>query len=113
MSTCQNNDLCPTFIQYKISSTRLQNSNAYRQSKRLFIQQELTFKNVELQKIILEMTRIKSDLRMVINSVDWTHINRTFLESNIKTIKRVEGNQNYKLLELMGKKLLQHDPFLH
>ena len=29
LSTCQNNDLCPTFIQYKISSTRLQNSNAY------------------------------------------------------------------------------------
>ena len=34
LSTCQNNDLCPIFIQYKISSARLQNSNAYRQSQR-------------------------------------------------------------------------------
>ena len=74
-----------------------------------FIQGELTFKNAEQQKIILEMERIKSDLRMVRNLVDWTHISRTFLESNIKTIKRVEGIQNYKLSELMGKKL-QHDP---
>ena len=85
------------FIQYKISSTRLQNSNAYRQSQRSFIQEELTFKNTEQEKISLEMERIKSDLRMIINLIDWTHISRTFLESDIKTIKRVEGIQNYKL----------------
>ena len=50
-----------------------------------------------------------SDLRIVINLIDWTHISRTFLESNIKAINRVEGIQNYKLSELVGKKL-QHDP---
>ena len=55
------------------------------------------------------MERIKSDLRMVINLIEWTQISKTFLESNIKAIKRVEGMQNYKLSELMGKKL-QHDP---
>ena len=37
---------------------------------------------------------------MVINLIDWIRISRTFLESNFKTIKRVE---------VMGKKL-QHDP---
>ena len=85
------------FIQYKISSTRLQNSNAYRQSQRSFMQEELRFKNIEQEKISLEMERIKSDLRMTVNLIDWTHISRTFLESDIKTIKRVEGIQNYKL----------------
>ena len=70
LNTCQNNDLCPTYIQYKISLMRLQNSNAYRQSQRLFIPEELTFKNVEQENIILEMERIKSDLRMVINLLD-------------------------------------------
>ena len=40
LNTCQNNDLCPTFIQYKISLTRLQNSGAYRQSERLFIRED-------------------------------------------------------------------------
>ena len=106
---CQNNDPCPPFIQYKISSMDLQNSNAYRQLQRLFIQQELTFQNLEQEKIILEMESIKSDLRMVINLIDWAHISRMFLVSNIKIIKRVEGIQNYKLSELMGKKL-QHVP---
>ena len=70
-------------------------------------QQELTFKNVKQEKMILEMESIKTDLRMGINLIDWTHISRMLLVSNIKTIKRVEGIQNYRLSELMGKKL-QH-----
>ena len=37
LNTCENNDLRPTFIQYEISSTRLQSSNACRQSQLLFI----------------------------------------------------------------------------
>ena len=105
LNPCQNNDICPTFIQYKISSMCLQNSNAYPQSQHLFIEEELTFKNVEQGNIISEMERIKSDLRMVTSLIDWTHISRTFPESNIKTIRRVEGIQNYKLSQLMGKKL--------
>lgn len=36
------------------------------------------------------------------------HISRTFLETNIKTVKRVEVTQNYKLSMIMDKKL-QHD----
>ena len=80
-----------------------------KQSQRLFIQEELTFKSIEQQKIIVEMRRIKSDLRMVINLITWIHISRMFLESNIKTTKSVEGIQNYKHSELKGKKL-QHDP---
>ena len=54
------------------------------------------------------MENIKSDLRMVLNLIDSTNICRTFLESNIKTIKIMEIIQNYKLLDLMGKKL-QHE----
>ena len=50
LNTCQSIDLCPTFIQYKISSTRF-NSNAYRQSQRLFIQEELTLKKMLNKKI--------------------------------------------------------------
>ena len=108
LNTCQNKGLCLTFIQYKISSICLENSNAYRLSQRVFMQEELSFKNVEQEKIVLEMERIQSDLRMVINLIDWKHITRTFLESNIKTIKRMEGIQNYKSSDLMSKKL-QHN----
>ena len=78
-------------------------------SQRLFLQEEITFKTVEKEKIIRELQKIKNDLRTVMNFIDWTHISNKFTESNIKAIKRVEEVQNYKLSELMGTKL-QHDP---
>ena len=59
LNTCQSIDLCPTFIQYKISSTRF-NSN---------------------------VKRIKSDLRMVISLIDRTHIRRTFEFLQSKELK--------------------------
>ena len=43
------------------------------------------------------------------NFIDWTHISNKLTECNIKTIKRVEEVQNYKLSELLGTKL-QHNP---
>ena len=92
LNTSQKNDLCPTFIQYKISSTPLQNSNSYRQSQRLFTQEELTFKNVEQGKIILETERIKSDLRIVINFIDWTQL--------VERFWRVTSNQSKGLKQL-------------
>ena len=81
LNTCQKNDLCPTFIQYKISLTHLQNSSPYRQSERLFIQEELPFKNAEQEKIMLEIERIKSNLIIAINLINWRQISRTFLKS--------------------------------
>ena len=75
----------------------------------MFLQEEITFKTIEREKIIRELQKIKNDLRTLMNFIDWTYISNKFTESNIKAIKRVEEIQNYKLSELMGTKL-QHDP---
>ena len=65
----------------------------------------MTFKTIERGKIIRELQKIKNDLRMVMNFIDWTHISNKFTESNIKAIKQVEDVQNCKLSELVGTKL--------
>ena len=109
LNSCFDNDLCPTFLRYKLSSKRLQNSESYRRSQHLFLQEEITFQTIERENIIRELQKIINDLRTVMNFIDWTHISNKFTESNIKTIKRVEEVQNYKLSELMRTKL-QHDP---
>ena len=70
-----------------MSNKILQNSEAYIQWQRLFLHEELRFKNVEKEKITLELGKIKIDLRTVINLIDWT---RKFIESNIKAYKKVE-----------------------
>ena len=44
---------------------------------------------------------MKDDLRSVVSFFDWLHIANTFAESNIKTIKRVKGVQDYKIAKLL------------
>ena len=92
-----------------MSSKRLQNSASYIRSHRLFLQEEISFKTIDREKFIREMQLIRDDLRTVMIFLDWVHISNKFIEGNIKTIKRVEEVQNYKLAELLSSKL-EHDP---
>ena len=81
LNSCLENDLCPTFLRFKMSSNRLQNSESYQRSTRLFLHEELTFKSIEREKIIREMQKITSDLRMAISFIDWIHVSNKFMES--------------------------------
>ena len=109
LNICLNHDLGPTFLKYKMSSKRLQTSDAYKISQRVFIQQEITFKTLEIEKVREQLEKMKDDLRTVVSFFDWSHVANTFAESNIKTIKRVKGVQDYKIAELLGS-TLTHDP---
>ena len=98
LNSCLENDLCPTFLGFKMSSNRLQNSESYQRSTSLFLHEELTFKSIEREKIIREMQKITSDLRMVISFIDWIHVSNKFMESNKKAIKHVQEVQNLNYL---------------
>ena len=93
------NDLCPTFLRYRLLLSQLQNSEFYRLSQHLFLQGEIILKTIEREKIIRELQKIKNDLRTVMKFIYLTHISNKFTESNIKGIKWVEEVQNYKLSE--------------
>ena len=59
LNSCLENDLCPTFLHYKMSSKELQNSESYKGSQLMFLQEELTFKTVEKEKIIRKYRKLK------------------------------------------------------
>ena len=108
LNSCLENELCPTFLHFKMSSNRLQNSETYQRSTRLFLHEEIAFKT-ESEKIIREMQKLKKDLKTVFNFIDWIHVSHKFIENNKKAIKHVQEVHHYKLCELLGDKL-QHDP---
>ena len=70
LRNCLDNDVCPTFLRYKLSSKRLQKSESYRRSQHLFLQEEITFKTIERENIIMELQKIKNDLRTLMNFID-------------------------------------------
>ena len=92
-----------------MSSKRLQSYDACEISQRIFIQQEITFKTLEIEKVCEQLNKMKNDLRTVVRFFDWSHIANTFSERNIKTIKRVKVVQDYNFAELLGS-TLTHNP---
>ena len=92
-----------------MSSNRLQNSNSYKASQRLFLQEEITFKTADKLKLRNDLTNLTNDIRNVISFLDWIHIRNTIATGNEKAITKVKVIQNYKLSELMGSQLT-HDP---
>ena len=71
--------LCQTFLRCELSSTKLQNSETYRCSQRLFSQEEINFKTVGREKIIVGIQKIRDDLETVLNFIDWNHISNKSL----------------------------------
>ena len=48
----------------------------------MFLQEEVTFKKVEKEKIITEIQKIKDNLRFVISFIDWILSSNKFIKSN-------------------------------
>ena len=88
LQTCKDNDLCPTFLRYKMSSKRLQNSEAYKQSQQLFLQEEISFKALEKEKVTNDLKKLESDLKSVINFIHRNHIYNKLINGNIKTTQK-------------------------
>ena len=88
LQTCKDNDLCPTFLRYKMSSKRLQNSEAYKQSQQLFLQEEISFKALEKEKVTNDLKKLESDLKSIINFIHRNHIYNKLINGNIKTTQK-------------------------
>ena len=63
LNSCLENDLCPTFLRFKASPEWLQDSESYKQSRRMFLQEEITLKMVKKERIIRKIHNIKDNLR--------------------------------------------------
>lgn len=63
-----------------MSWKRLQASDAYRHSKCLFIEQEITFKTLEIDKVREKVNKMKDELRTVLRFFDWSHISNPFAD---------------------------------
>ena len=78
---------------------KLISSEAYVQSRRLFLHEEITFKNVEKEKVSSELRKIITDLRTVINLIDWTQL---LINLCKVTSKRAEKLNKYKVIRFLN-----------
>ena len=52
LKSCLEDDICGTFLRYKMSSERLQNSEFCRISQGLILKEEISFKTVEGKRLL-------------------------------------------------------------
>ena len=109
LRTCVENDVIPTFLNFKVSSSRLRGSRVYMECQKKLLCDEIAFKVVHLEKLNRDFKQLGDDLKSVISYFDLTHVINLSTKCNISAIKKVEHIQNYKLLELIGEQL-GHDP---
>ena len=83
-----------------LTHTKFLNAVLYSRKLRL---KHWRFRNFHKKK-----NKMKDDLRTVVTFFDRLHILNTFAESNIKTIKKVTGVQEYKVAELLGSALTNY-----
>ena len=88
-----------------MSLKKSQPSNAYKISQSVFVQEEIRFKTLEIDKVCAQLNKMKNDLRTVVSFFDWSHITNTFADSNIKIIQRLKEVQDYKNAELLASTL--------
>ena len=65
--------------------------------QQLFLQEEISFKALEKQKVTNDLKKLESDLKSVTNFIDRNHAYNKLINGNTKTIKRIKEVQNYKL----------------
>ena len=109
LKTCVENDVIPTFLKFKVSSSRLHGSRAYAECQKKLLFDEMSFKVGHLEKLNRDLEQLGDDLNHVISYFDMTHIINLSTKCNIDAIKEVGRIQNFKLLELIREQS-QHNP---
>ena len=64
---------------------------------------------MDIEKVQEQVNKMKNDLRTAVSFFYWSHIANIFAESNIKTIKRVKGMQDYKITKRLESTIIR-DP---
>ena len=64
---------------------------------------------MDIEKVQEQVNKMKNGLRTAVSFFYWSHIANIFAESNIKTIKRVKGMQDYKITKRLGSTIIR-DP---
>ena len=99
--TCQQRNVIPTFLKFRLANRNLHGSSPYRTCQQSLLAREITNKKRELRTLTSSLDKVKKELQVQLSSIDFTHICTLFLISNDKSLKKKREVQNKKLQRLI------------
>ena len=100
LTACQQQDLLPKFLQFKLYDRSLHQTRLYRNCQRQFLRRELKSKEHLLKVSTSRLASLTSELRSVVTWIDYNHLASLVERTNCTTISRVKFVQDNKLRRL-------------
>ena len=101
LQSCQQNNLIPKFLNFKVASSSLQFSRTYKQCQKQLLKQEIKEKVSIISEQKKEFTALKKLIEKKLSIIDFAHICcRLFLVGNDKKITKVKEAHCKKLKNL-------------
>ena len=97
LQSCQQNNLIPKFLNFKVASSSLRFSRTYKQCQRQLLKQEIKEKISTISKQKKEFTALKKLIKNKLSIIDFAHICCLFLVGNDKKITKVKETHCKKL----------------
>ena len=107
---CQNENIVPNFLKFRLANKNLQNSVTYRKCQQNLLQTEIKNKKSHLGTLQNEFNRLRSDLQFRLNWIDFAHISAIFLSSNDNLLKTHDSIQQKKFNKLLIENKHKQDP---
>ena len=105
---CQNADLFPVFLRFKLSSKQLSRSSDIARFRRRLLQREINNKRKTLQRLLERTSVLSANLKSVVRHVDFVHYQRVISDTCSKASSKVSAIHQNKLSRLRAQALVDN-----
>ena len=90
---CKDSDVIPKFLNFRLANKKLQDSLTYKNCQRNLLITEINLKKSRLRVLKKEFYLLHSELKSVLNCIDFAHVCSLFLSSNDLILKSHDSIQ--------------------
>ena len=98
--SCQQQDLIPNFLRFKLYNRYLHHTRLYRNCQRQFLGKELASKQRSLKLLVDKLGPLSAHLRSSVSWLDFNHLSSLIERTNTASVSRVKFVQENKLRKL-------------
>ena len=107
---CKDSDVISKYLNFCLANKKLQDSLTYKNCQRNLLITEINLKKSRLRVLKKEFYLLHSELKSVLNCIDFAHVCSLFLSSNDVILKSHDSIQQKKFNALFKNRQPKHNP---
>ena len=107
---CKDSNVIRRFLNFRLANKKLQDSLTYKNCQSNLLITEINLKKSHLRVLRKEFYLLRSELKSVLNCIDFVYVCSLFLSSNDVILKSHDSIQQKKFNTLFKNRQLKHNP---